>query len=70
MRDVGGLFRTDERLYVNGRNETKRVDAVLAQIEVVGTALGDDFADIEVRGVLCFVGADWGGVCALSGSRP
>jgi len=59
-RDVGGLFRTDVRLFVNKRDRTKLVDGVLHQVEVVRTALGPDFADVEVHGVLCFVGAEWG----------
>ncbi len=61
-RDVGGLFRTDDRLYVNNRDRTKLVDGVLRQVDVVRTALGSDFADVEVHGVLCFVGCEWGWV--------
>ena len=60
VRDVGGFFRTDERLYVNNRDRTKLVEGVLRQINVVRTALGEDFSDVEVRGVLCFVGCEWG----------
>jgi Nuclease-related domain len=60
VRDVGGLFRTDERLYVNGRDRSKLVDGVLGQIEVVREALGDQFADVPVRAVLCFIGCEWG----------
>lgn len=59
-RDVGGLFRTDVRLYVNKRDRTKLVDGVLRQVEVVRHALGADLADVEVQGVLCFVGCEWG----------
>lgn len=60
VRDLGGLFRLDERLYVNGRDRTSVVDGVLGQIEVVRTALGDAFPGVEVRGVLCFIGCGWG----------
>lgn len=60
VRDVGGLFRTDQRLYVNNRDRTKTVDGVLGQMEVVRTALGDAFPDVPVRGVLCFIGSSWG----------
>lgn len=60
VRNVGGLFRPDERLYVNGRDRSKLVEGVLGQIEVVRTALGDEYADVPVRGVLCFVGCEWG----------
>jgi Nuclease-related domain len=59
-RDVGRLFRVDERLYVNGRDRTKLVDGVRGQVDVVRTALGEEFADVEVRGLLCFVGCEWG----------
>lgn len=60
VRDVGGLFRTDERLYVNNRDRTKLVEGVLGQIGVVRTALGDEFRGVDVHGVLCFVGCEWG----------
>jgi hypothetical protein len=59
VRDKGGLFRHDPHLYVNGRDRTKTVDGVLRQVKVVRTALGDDFADVQIRGVLCFIGAKW-----------
>lgn len=60
VRDVGGLLRTDRRLYVGGRDRTKLVDAVRGQVEVVRAALGPDLAHVPVRGALCFVGASWG----------
>ncbi|MCC5953173.1 MAG: NERD domain-containing protein [Acidimicrobiia bacterium] len=60
VRDVGGLFRLDERLYVNRRDRTKLVDGVLGQIEVVRGAMGEEFAHVEVQGVLCFIGCEWG----------
>jgi hypothetical protein len=60
VRDIGGLFRTDERLYVNSRDRTKVVDGVLHQVDVVRTALGTAFSDVAVQGVLCFVGCEWG----------
>ena len=53
------MFRHDPHLYVNGRDRTKAVDGVLGQIAVVRTALGDEFADVKIRGVLCFIGAEW-----------
>lgn len=61
VRNVGGLLRTDERLYVKGRDRSKLVESMHWQVEVVRTALGEEFADVEVRGVLCFVGCEWGG---------
>ncbi len=54
------MFRIDERLYVNNRDRTKKVDGVLGQMEVVRLALGDAFPDVSVGGVLCFIGCEWG----------
>ncbi|MEO6125242.1 MAG: nuclease-related domain-containing protein [Ilumatobacteraceae bacterium] len=59
-RDVGGWFRTDVRLYVNGRDRTTLVEGLERQIETVRLVLGTDCLDVPVRGVLCFVGAEWG----------
>jgi hypothetical protein len=59
-RDVGGLFRTDERLFVGGRDQTKVVDAMTWQIDTVRTALGDDLGSVAIHGVLCFIGLEWG----------
>ena len=58
-RDVGGLFRVDERLYVNNRDRTGLVDGVLGQVEVVRAALESRFPEVPVHGVLCFVGCTW-----------
>lgn len=60
VRNVGSLFRLDERLYVDGRDRSKLVEGVRGQIEVVRRALGAEFADVPIRGVLCFVGCECG----------
>jgi hypothetical protein len=53
----GGLFRPRvERLLVRSRDCTKLVDGVLKQVDAVRGPLGPG---VPVRGVLCFVGADW-----------
>ena len=65
VRNVGGLFRLDERLYVNNRDRTALVTGVLGQVEVVRDALGHDFAGIDVRGILCFVGCEWGWIMRM-----
>jgi hypothetical protein len=53
----GGLFRPRvERLMVGSRDCTKLVDGVLKQVDVVCGLLEPD---APVRGVLCFVDADW-----------
>ena len=60
VRNVGGVFRTDERLYINNRDRTKLVEGICRQVDVVRAALGHGFAEIPVHGVLCFVGCEWG----------
>jgi hypothetical protein len=60
IRDVGGWRRTDVRLFVRGRDQTKLVDGVLGQMHVVQAALAGDLHGIPVQGVLCFVGCEWG----------
>jgi hypothetical protein len=60
VRNVGGLFRVDERLYVNGRDRSKLVDGVLHQVEVVRSVLAGAHPEATVRGVLCFVDGDSG----------
>jgi hypothetical protein len=65
--DVGGLFRTDWRLKVGGKDRTKLVEGVHWQMGQVVDALDrlvpvpDDGrrARPPVSGVLCFVGAEW-----------
>lgn len=53
----GGIFRPRvEKLMVGSRDQTKLVDGVLKQVDVVRTIVGDD---IPVTGVLCFIEADW-----------
>ncbi len=60
VRDVGTMFKADHRLYVKGRDRTKLVDSMLWQRDVVRSALGVEFADVEVHGSLCFIGVEWG----------
>ena len=55
-RDVGGLFKTDLRLFVGGRDQTKLVTAVHKQTAPVVEALRTaGHHQVPVRGVLCFV---------------
>lgn len=61
QRDLGGWFRTDLRLYVGSRDCTKLVLGCEDQAEVVRDAVRPlGFADLPVRPVLCFIGAEWG----------
>ncbi len=58
QRDVGGLFRSDQRLYVDNRDRTNLVAGLARQIDAVLGALGDP--DVSVDAALCFVDAEWG----------
>jgi hypothetical protein len=57
LKIEGGILRPRvERLLVGSRDCTKLVDGVLKQVDVVRSALADD---APIRGVLCFIEADW-----------
>ena len=56
-RDVGGFFRTEERLFVGGRDQTRLIDELAWRLGAVVTAVGDD--DVPVHGALSLVDADW-----------
>jgi hypothetical protein len=49
QRDVGGLFRTDLRLYVGGRDKTKLVKGMNRQVAAVRTALAQDESGATYR---------------------
>jgi DNA-directed RNA polymerase subunit RPC12/RpoP len=55
-RDVGGWFRSDERLYVGKRDCTKLVTGMAKQVAAVRGAID---ADVTIRPVLCFTEAEW-----------
>ena len=61
LRVEGGLFRPRvEKLMVGGRHQTKLVEGVYKQVDVVRAVLADaGVAEVPVRGVLCFVEANW-----------
>ena len=58
-RDVGGWFAKDVRLFVGRRDCMKLVAAMSKQVAAVRKALGEDWADVPVRPILCFVDAEW-----------
>jgi hypothetical protein len=59
LRVEGGLFRPrTELLYVAGRDRTSLVEGMHKQVALVRAALVDQ-PEVPVRGVLCFVDADW-----------
>jgi hypothetical protein len=60
--DKGGWFSSDLRLYVGRRDCTKLVHGMAKQIEAIRAGLGEALireSRIDVRGALCFVGAEW-----------
>ncbi len=74
LRVEGGLIRARiETLVVGSRDCTTEVDGVHKQVDLVRSAL--EFADlggIPVKGMLCFVEADWpliGGDFTIAGLR-
>lgn len=57
LKVEGGILRPRvEKLLVGTRDQTKLVDGVLKQVDVVRGIVGDD---IPVTGILCFIEADW-----------
>ena len=58
QRDVGGLFRTDLRLYVGGRDRSTVVAGLDWQVAAVLKAL--DNRSVPVRRAVCFTDAEWG----------
>ncbi|QSR26953.1 NERD domain protein [Nocardioides aromaticivorans] len=57
LRVEGGILRPRvERLLVGGRDQTKLVDGVLKQVDLIRSLVDDD---LPVTGVLCFFEADW-----------
>lgn len=59
VRRLGGLF-TPRRdyLFIAGRDRTALIDGLRGQVESVRTVLGQADAELDVRGVLCFVGTE------------
>jgi hypothetical protein len=59
QRNLGGWFKTDNRLFVNGRDRSKLTSGLFKQTLAVLEALGDCYPDIEVVPALCFVDSEW-----------
>jgi hypothetical protein len=59
IRDKGGLFRTDERLYVGGRDRSHLADNIGWQVQAVETLLASVGVVMPVTPVLCFIGVEW-----------
>jgi hypothetical protein len=59
VRRSGGLLRPlVERLYISGRDQTKLLDGLQRQVDVVRHVLTEAGSEVPVRGVLCFVGTE------------
>jgi hypothetical protein len=61
LRDVGGFFRSDIRLFVGGREKSALADAMTWQVDAVTAALMAGRVDPmpPVLPVLCFIDANW-----------
>jgi hypothetical protein len=60
VRDVGGLFKRDERLYVGRRDCSRLAENMKWQVEAVEHALGTvEPMPPPVTPVLCFVRGEW-----------
>jgi len=59
IRDKGGFFRTDERLYVGGRDCSHLADNMSWQVKAVETLLVSVGHKVVITPVLCFIGVDW-----------
>ena len=59
IRDKGGLFRTDYRLYVGGRDCSHLADTMAWQVKAVETLLASVEVTMPVTPVLCFIDVDW-----------
>jgi hypothetical protein len=59
IRDKGGFFRTDERLYVGGRDCSRLADNMGWQVEAVVALLESVDRRVPVTPVLCFLGVEW-----------
>jgi hypothetical protein len=59
IRDKGGLFRIDNRLYVGGRDCSSLAENLGWQVKAVQTRLESVEVAMSVTPVLCFVDVDW-----------
>jgi hypothetical protein len=59
IRDRSGLFRTDNRLYVGGRDCSHLAENMGWQVKAVETLLASVEVAMPVTPVLCFIDVDW-----------
>jgi hypothetical protein len=58
QRDVGGFFKIDNRLYVDGRDRSKVLTGMGWQVRAVTDAIEDP--EIPIWSAVCFTDAEWG----------
>jgi hypothetical protein len=59
VRDTGSLLKIKETLFVAGRNQSKLVEGVKKQVSAVHNQISKSDFEIEVKGILTFVGGDF-----------
>jgi hypothetical protein len=59
IRDKGGLFHTDNRLYIGRRDCSHLADNMAWQVKAVETLLASVKVQMPVAPVLCFIDVDW-----------
>ena len=59
IRDTGSILRSKETLFIGGRNQSKLVDGLNMQINAVHDQISKSNFEIEVRGILAFVGGEF-----------
>jgi hypothetical protein len=59
VRDTGSFLKYKETLFVAGRNQSKLVEGVKKQVSAVHDQISKSNFEIEVKGILAFVGGDF-----------
>jgi nuclease-like protein len=60
QRDVGGLFKTDLRLYVGGRDRTRLIDGIDRQVSAVRAVLSkrEECSEVPITAAILFMSPD------------
>lgn len=69
VRDVGGFFRSESRLFVEGRDRTTTLDSLAWQQAAVAQRLAADPTTVRVRSAVVVMGDDDGPSCG-AGADP
>jgi hypothetical protein len=61
-RTVGSFWNPQERVFVGGRDRTKLVHGMAAQVEATRAVLASDplAPEVTIQPAVCFVASDWG----------